>query len=209
MLNTPKRGSGGGWNADKTVGKRKAFSEEQVQLIRATLKAQKDLRGSALFETALSAMLRSSDLLALTVDDVLDCNNEFIKRFEKRQKKVGEGVKVSLSGKAVAALRAYLFDATGTLNKPRTSLVWTEGGRTLKRLRYAQYVKEWALMAHADPSQFSTHTMRRTHASYLYKLTNDAETVRQILGHESIASTSKYLDIERDDALDIKERHEM
>lgn len=202
------RKTGGGWNKGRKVGKKRAFTNEHVQLIRVGLRLKGDLRGLALFETALSTLLRSSDLLALVVDTIVDTNNEIVERFEVTQIKTGQAVKVRLSEYARAALRAYLVDSNG-LTKPRGSRVWSEGGKTLGRLRYSILIKEWARMAHADPRYYSTHSMRRTMAAHAYRLTQNHEVVRQALGHKSIASTSEYLDIERDSALDVMQKHQM
>ena len=204
--------TGGGWNRGKVVGKKRPFSAEQVQMIRYALDQRGDVRGLAIFETALSTMLRSSDLLALTVGDVMD-GAGVATAFEVRQQKTGgPAVKCSLSERARKALEAYLAEEGLTVpfpaNWPQRAL-WLGDGRKLTRLRYAAIVKDWAKLVHADPKYYGTHSMRRTMAAHVYKQTQDTETVRQLLGHASVASTSSYLDVSRDQALDVKRKHEL
>lgn len=198
--------TGGGWNKGKVVGKKRPFNGEQVKMIRYALDQRGDVRGLALFETALSTMLRSSDLLALTIGDVID-GAGITTAFEVRQQKTGGvTVKCSLSERARTALATYLAtEPPISLTRP----LWLRNGRRLTRLRYAEIVKSWAGLIHADPKHYGTHSMRRTMAAHVYKQTQDTETVRQLLGHASVASTSSYLDVSRDQALDVKRKHEL
>lgn len=199
-----KRGSGGGRSKGKRGG-RKPFTPEQVQLIRMNLEAKGDKRELALFEVALSTMLRVSDLLAITADLVLDHEGQVVSEFVSLQKKTGGGVTVGLEPRAQAALRAYLLDV-GML-APQAGKIWTEKGRSLKRLTYARMVKEWARMAHLDPRHYSTHSLRKTQAAHVYKVTNNIEAVKRLLGHESVATTSKYLNLDAQNALELKRKH--
>jgi site-specific recombinase XerD len=205
-LQLKKRRNGAGLNKGKRGG-RKPFTPEQIQLIRMNLEAKGDRRELALFEVALSTMLRVSDLLSLTVDMVLDHENAPVDEFTRDQKKTGKPITASLEPRAKAALLAYLFEPDGTLERARSSCVWTQGCRTLKRLRYSRIVKEWAKLAHLDPKHYSTHSLRKTQAAYLYKVTNNIEAVKQILGHGSVATTSKYLNLGVADALELKRKH--
>jgi hypothetical protein len=50
----------------KSVGQKRPFAPEQVQLIKRTLDVDGNLRDLALFSTAIDTMLRSIDLLRLT-----------------------------------------------------------------------------------------------------------------------------------------------
>lgn len=47
------------------------------------------------------------------------------------------------------------------------------------------------------------YSNRRTKASLVFQATNNAEVVRQLLGHSSIASTSAYLNVGKKEALEI------
>lgn len=200
-----KRKSGGGWNRGRAVGKKRPFSPEQVSQIRYALKARGDTFGLALFETALSTLLRSVDLLGLTVGDVVS-RGVVVTELSIRQQKTGKAHKVALSEPARLAIGA-LLGADGALSPDRP--LWLEDGRRLKRLRYAGLVKAWARLAHLDPDVYSTHSMRRTMAAHVFRQTNNVEVVRNLLGQKSVTATSEYLDVSLDDALAVKRRFEI
>ncbi len=55
-----------------------------------------------------------------------------------------------------------------------------------------------------------TLSLRRTKASLVYQTTgNNAEIFRQLLGYTSIASTSAYLNVEKNEALEVARRVEI
>jgi integrase len=196
MAKSPKIG---GWNKGKAVGAKRPFTLEQVQLIRGLLRAKGDLRELALFEAGISFVLRSSDLLNIRADDVLS-RGQVVEGFDVRQQKTGRNVHVSLSDEARDALSAYIAkeDLSGT------DKLWRFG-----RLRYAQIVKDWARMVNADPRFYSTHSIRRTYPSFIYKQTGSHEVARQLLGHESLARTAVYLGIEQEETHALKKRIRM
>jgi integrase len=79
--------------------------------------------------------------------------------------------------------------------------------KPLTRRSYARLVKRWAgLLGIKDASGFSTHSMRRTRAAFLYEQSNNLEVVRRMLGHKSLTATSAYLGIDDDQALDIAKK---
>lgn len=189
----------GGWNKGKAVGRKRPFTLEQVQLIRGLLNAKGDMRQLSLFEVGIATVLRSSDLLNLRADDVMS-QGEVMEGFDVKQRKTGNNVHVSLSDEAKASLTAYIASESLSGNDK----LWKFG-----RLRHAQIVKEWAIMVKADPRFYSTHSIRRTYPSFIYKQTGSHELPRQLLGHESLARTAGYLGVEQEETHAIKRRIKM
>ena len=60
-----------------------------------------------------------------------------------------------------------------------------------------------------DPSDYGTHSMRRTKATLIYRRTKNLRAVQLLLGHSKLESTVRYLGIEVDDALEIAEQTEV
>ena len=205
----PKRRTGGGWNKKLAVGKKQQFTMEQVQLIRASLRARGDPREMALFEVALTSLLRSVDLLKLSYG-LVTSQDRVLTTFYVQQKKTKKPVKITLSDKAIAALEAYLAirRAKNDVLRPESGL-WTKDGKSLKRLRYSQIIKGWAKLAYLDPRFYSTHSMRRTMAAHVFKSTGNIEAVRKLLGHANLSMTGEYLGLEDTEAHDIKKQFEM
>src|ERR1700757_2747079 len=85
------------WNKGKSVGQKRPFSPEQVQLIKRTLDADGNLRDLALFSTVIDTMLRSIDVLRLTVEDVTDDVGHVVDEITICQQKTGEANVVGVS----------------------------------------------------------------------------------------------------------------
>src|ERR1700736_5889621 len=64
------------------------------------------------------------------------------------------------------------------------------GPRQLSRL-----LKLWVVEAGLDPADYSLESLRRTKALHILKGTGDLQTVRALLGHAMIESTTRYLRI--------------
>ncbi len=84
------------------------FTKADVGVIRSKLVARGNSRDLALFETAISSMLRGSDLVRLTVADVTDRDGNVVPTMQTRQKKTGQPVSVHLSQNAREALAAHI-----------------------------------------------------------------------------------------------------
>ena len=57
-----------------------------------------------------------------------------------------------------------------------------------------------------DPCFYGTHSLRRTKATLIYKMTGNLRAVQLLLGHTKVESTVRYLGIEVDDALAVAEQ---
>ena len=60
-----------------------------------------------------------------------------------------------------------------------------------------------------DPSEYGTHSMRRTKATLIYRRTKNLRAVQLLLGDSKLESTVRYLGIAVDDALEILEQIEI
>lgn len=191
------------------VGQRKPLTINQVKLIkeflfqRETLIAKRDL---ALFSTAIDTMLRSVDLLKLKVSDLVDGDGNLKDLIEIKQKKTSKTVVVEISESTQEYLATWIEDSEKGIN----DYLWTGFNRNLTpadnkpitRMTYGTILKGWVSeILGIDPSDYNTHSLRRTKASLVYEKTQNIEVVRQLLGQSSVAATSAYLNIGRKDAL--------
>ncbi len=60
-------------------------------------------------------------------------------------------------------------------------------------------------MTGADPTEYGTHSLRRTKATLIYRQTKNLRAVQLLLGHGKIESTVRYLGVDVDDALEMAE----
>lgn len=75
--------------------------------------------------------------------------------------------------------------------------------------QYARIVKRWVASAGLQPSDYGTHSMRRTKPTLIYRRTHNLRAIQLLLGHIRLESTVRYLGIEVDDALTLSEEAEV
>ena len=56
---------------------------------------------------------------------------------------------------------------------------------------------------------YSTHSLRRSKISHIYKHTGNLRACQKLLGHSSIQTTANYLGIEESEAIDIARAFEI
>lgn len=75
--------------------------------------------------------------------------------------------------------------------------------------QYARIVRQWVTEIGLDPTNYGTHSMRRTKVTLIYRRTKNIRAIQLLLGHTKIESTVRYLGIEVDDALEMAEQTEV
>jgi integrase len=198
------------WNKGKSVGQMKPFTPRQVRLIKDILEEKQSLRDITLLSVGIDTMLRSSDLLTLKVIDVTNPDGTVRKEFQIRQKKTGKGHLVALSQNSQEIVRRWIAKA----NKFEDDYLFTglKGKRKYTPLTHRQYtrlVKRWAMLAHLNPKEYSTHSLRRTKAALIYQKTGNIEVVRQLLGQHSVTATQAYLNVSKRQALEVAQAFEI
>jgi integrase len=154
-----------------------------------------------MFNLAIDSKLRGCDVVAIKVEDVAP-NGYTIDRATVRQKKTGRPVKFELTDQTRQAVDDYL-KATG--KKPGDFLFTSRRaiGRGLTERQYARLVSEWVASIGLDPRIYSTHSLRRTKVTLIYRRTGNLRAVQLLLGHTKIESTVRYLGIEVAEQTDV------
>lgn len=182
---------------------KKPFTVQEVRLIHDNLKARGELRDIALLFVGIDTMLRASDLLKLSVDDIRDSSGKFYKKITVKQNKTAGNVIIELSPMSHDSLERWIKAS----NKQSWEKIFTglhrSKNKAISLIQYQRRVKYWAELATLTPKYYSSHSIRKSRASWIYKHTNDIESVKECLGHSSVASTSSYLDIGKSKALDV------
>jgi len=144
-------------------------------------------RNRAMLELMARAGLRVGEVVALERDDL-----RLGERSGWAVVRSGKGAKrreVPLNSSVRAALRAYL-DARPPFPTPR--LFVSASGRPLSARDVQRMVAEAARRARIE-GKVTPHTLRHTFATRALEKGMDIATLAAILGHESIATTSRYL----------------
>jgi len=93
------------------------------------------------------------------------------------------------------AIPDYLIDLLNTWRKKRPKSNWffpTLKGKKISNRYIQQMVKRYSKKA-GITKNISPHTLRHTYATQYYKQTKDIETLRRILGHSDIGTTTIYI----------------
>ena len=191
----------------KLVGQKPPLKPKEVWSIRVRLQLNDKTRDLALFNLAIDSKLRSCDLVALRVSDIV-AGDRVRERAVIVQQKTGRPVQFELTEQTRESTQAWIvrqsLDDSGYLFPSRV-----HGRLHLSTRQYARIVSRWVESIGLDPRKYGTHSLRRTKAALIYKKTGNLRAVQLLLGHTKLESTVRYLGIEVDDALQISEQVEL
>lgn len=183
---------------------KKWLSAEEVKTLRKSIKEHEDLnrlygrflgiRDRCLIECFLATGIRASELRAIRISDLsLDGKSEpFIKinSLKRRKKTVDQ---VVISKEMAQHLKQFLKDKE-LYGQPVDKDVYLFPGRyggQLSLIGLEQAVK--AIFKRAGlPQHFGCHSLRHTHASFLYWQSKDIRLVMHRLRHSSLSASTIY-----------------
>lgn len=141
------------------------------------------LRNLAIMKTMLNCGLRVSEITNLKILDI-DLENGKLKVIQGKGRKDRN-----------LALNENVKSILTKWNKKRPQGLYffpTFHGEKLSSRYLQQMIKRYALSAGINKA-ISPHTLRHIYATEFYRLTKDIETLRQILGHSNISTTTIYI----------------
>lgn len=177
------------------------------RVIQTLSKGRNGQRDKALFILGLSTGLRISELLSLTVGDVMGTRAVLQSFYLKRRHTKGktQGRKIEIPTEARKAIADHMQDMRRKGKGFKWQPLFMGQGRACAPLSRKQ---AWKMLHHAFilsglRGQSGTHSMRKTFACRLYesqlqqqargKTVDALRVVQHALGHRDIASTEKYL----------------
>lgn len=195
------------WNRGRVIGQKLPLKLRDIFGVRVRLQLQRRVRDLALFNLAIDSKLRGCDLVALRVCDLAK-EGGLGTRAQIIQRKTGKTVQFELTEQTRRAImdwinrrsltrEDYLFPSR---QPPETHL---------STRQYARIVKRWVASAGLQPSDYGTHSMRRTKPTLIYRRTHNLRAIQLLLGHTKLESTVRYLGIEVEDALALSEETEV
>ena len=151
-------------------------------------------RNLAILELLYGAGLRVSELLGLDVTQI-DVASSAIRVTGKR----GKTRVIPLPSQTLAAVTKYLDEVRQTFIKgPTGSVFLSTRGKPLSRQAIYSLISSMARTAGVKGS-IGPHTLRHTYAVHLLKGGADLRAVQELLGHESIATTQDYTELQNDE----------
>jgi integrase len=79
----------------------------------------------------------------------------------------------------------------------------------LSTRQYARLVDDWVVGIGLRGEEYRTHSLRRTKASIIYKVTGNLRAVQILPGHTKIENTVRYLGVDMEDTLTLAEGTEI
>ena len=145
--------------------------------------------------------------MRLRVRDVAH-GEQVLSRAEVIQQKTGQPVRFELTPETRNSVQAWIRQADLS-GGDFLFFSRAHRDRHLTTRQYARLVAGWVSLIGADPSDYGTHSLRRTNATLIYRQTKNLRAVQLLLGHTKLESTVRYLGVEVDDALEIAEHMEI
>ena len=184
--------------------KKRPFSKKQIQTLRKVL--VDNPRDLALLNVGVDSALRGGDLLSLKVSDLKTDWGEIRDNFYVKMKKTSKNVLCELSNHSIDSLDRWIKVS----NKDSSAFVFTSlrGGSTpITTVQLRRIIKGWCDECGWDVSFFSSHSIRRTLPSEVYRQTKDLRSCQILLGHTNVGNTAHYLGVEEEDAFDLVRKH--
>ncbi len=147
-----------------------------------------DKRNVALLNVLARAGLRISEALSLNIGDVQLGDRGGVVLI--RQGKGGKERSVALPKEARAALRAYLAVRP---QAPESKLLFLSRSWQALGARDVQRLLAAAAQRAGLTQKITPHTLRHTYATRFLQAGGDIATLAQLLGHSSVATTTRYL----------------
>ena len=171
------------------------LSVEEVNALIAAVNMEKaeGQRNRAILETLYGSGLRVSELVELKISQ-LYLNDEYVIV-------EGKGSKqrlVPLSAVSISEIESYLEDRErGNIQPGEEDILFlNRRGRRLTRVMVFYIIREAAERAGIQKT-VSPHTLRHCFATHLLEGGANLRAIQTMLGHESIATTEKYVHVDR------------
>jgi len=184
----------GGFRKAKTLPKALSLDQLKELLGIPDLTKPSGIRDRALLELIYGAGLRVSEAVDLEMSN-LELEDRSVQVLGKR----GKARRVPLPTETVVWLQRYLLDGRPQLAKKANARVFlSDHGLNLLRQTAYDILEKYANRA-GLPDGISPHTLRHTYAVHLLKGGGDLRAVQELLGHESIATTQVYTQLDMDE----------
>ena len=166
----------------------------QPWAIRVRLQMEHRAKDLALFNLGFDSELRGCDLVALRVRDVYH-GSQVANRATVMQQKTHRPVQFEITPVTRDSLEAWI----------RTANLRSEDYLFPSRMHASQHIgtRQCARILHGwvsdiglDPTEYGTHSMRRSKASMIYKKTKNLRAVQILLGHSKLESTVRSFAVE-------------
>ncbi len=165
--------------------------EESKQLL-SSVDGQYSERDYAIITLFLNCGMRLSELVGINLNNIKNESLTVIGKGEKERS-------IPLNTACIKAIEAYLKVRPVNGVKDKNALFISERKQRISKESVQKIVKKYIKSAGLDPQRYSTHKLRHTAATLMYKYGNvDIRALQELLGHESIATTEIYTHLDKE-----------
>jgi len=171
----------------------KVLSEFEIQRLFAAIG---NIKHKAILFTAYSAGLRVSEVVQLRLQDIDSGRMQiFISQSKGKKDRY-----VGLSPLLLEVLRTYLLE-----HQPRPNVYLFEGEKPGEpySARSAQEIFQFAKRKAGISKPITFHSLRHSFATHLLEKGIDIHFIKQLLGHNDLKTTERYLHVKRQDLVKI------
>jgi len=147
-------------------------------------------RDYAIITLFLNCGLRLSELVDININKIKNNTLTVIGKGNKERT-------IYLNNACIKAIDAYLKVRPVNGVKDKNALFISERKQRISNKTVQHIVKKYITLSGLDPERYSTHKLRHTAATLMYKYGKvDIRTLQQILGHESVSTTEIYTHVD-------------
>jgi len=159
--------------------------EESKQLL-TSVEGEHSARDYAILTLFLNCGIRLSELVGLNLKSIKNNTLSVIGKGDKERI-------IPLNSACISAINEYLKVRPVDGVKYKNALFLSERKQRISKATVQHLVKKYIVSAGLDPRKYSTHKLRHTAATLMYKYGHvDIRALQELLGHESISTTEIY-----------------
>lgn len=160
--------------------------DESIKLLSTKNNSKFSDRDFCILILFLNCGIRLSELCKLNLDDWQDNHLRVLGKGNKERM-------VYLNSACIEALNTYLKIRSENNSKDKKALFLSRQNNRLSKAAVQLLVKKYLSLAGLDSRKYSTHKLRHTAATLMYKYGQvDIRTLQALLGHASVSTTEIY-----------------
>ncbi|WHH59527.1 tyrosine recombinase XerC [Petroclostridium sp. X23] len=169
--------------------------DESMKLL-SVISGKHSIRDFAIIILFLNCGMRLSELVGINISNIKSDTLTIIGKGNKERT-------VYLNDACREAIDNYLKVRPRDGVKDRNALFLSERKQRISNNMVQRIIKKYIIEAGLDPQKYSTHKLRHTAATLMYKHGKvDIRVLQEILGHESIATTELYTHLDNEQLRD-------
>lgn len=167
--------------------------EESKKLLTSVsnIEGPNSVRDYAILTIFLNCGIRLSELVGINLNNIKNNTLTVIGKGDKERS-------IPLNNACIQAINAYMKVRPVNGIKDRNALFISGHKQRISKESVQKIVKKYIKEAGLDPQRYSTHKLRHTAATLMYKYGNvDIRALQELLGHQSISTTEIYTHLDQ------------